>query len=209
MKKKVLQRELTAQQEAFAQAMASGLSQTAAYRKAYQRTRMSIGSVSTAASRLMSDPRIRARVKELRNMVAEVDVISTAEVLRELARIGTFDIRRLYAEDGSPIPIHKLDDDSARVIQGVDIHEEYTGTGADRVFVGYTKKYKVAPKNEALDKIARILGMYERDNAQQADALATLLGRLQPQVVAPGVPLTGFPAGDEQDDDDAGGSDED
>jgi hypothetical protein len=38
--------------------------------------------------------------------------------------------------------------------------------GKDRRLIGYTKKLKLWDKNAALDKAAKHLGLYERDNAQ-------------------------------------------
>ena len=62
---------LTPQQEAFAQAVASGLSQSDAYRKAYKvkpTTRLETSQAN--ASRLMADSKVSARVAELRAPVA-------------------------------------------------------------------------------------------------------------------------------------------
>jgi phage terminase small subunit len=44
--------------------------------------------------------------------------------------------------------------------------EEFEGAGRDRVFVGFVKKYRLADKNAALDKAAKIAGLYELDNKQ-------------------------------------------
>ena len=38
--------------------------------------------------------------------------------------------------------------------------EEYEGSGKDRVFIGYTKKFKLADKNTALTNAMRHLGMF-------------------------------------------------
>ena len=70
-----------------------------------------------------------------------------------------FDPRRLLNADGSPKPINELDDDTAAVLAGMDISEEYIGTGEDRRFVGYTKKVKLADKVGALTLAMRHLGM--------------------------------------------------
>ena len=84
----------------------------------------------------------------------------------------------MFREDGTPIPVHELDANTAAVIAGLDVLEEFEGSGKDRVFVGLVKKYKLADKNAALDKLSKHLGLYEKDNTQQADALGALLGRL-------------------------------
>lgn len=64
---------LTAKQEAFCQAVLSGLSQADAYRKAYSAGKMKPATVQESASRLMANSKVAARVKELRApVVAEV-----------------------------------------------------------------------------------------------------------------------------------------
>src|SRR5450830_891462 len=66
----------------------------------------------------------------------------------------------------------------AACIMGLDVEEVWEGKGAERVFVGHVKKYKIADKNTALDRAAKILGMYEKDNAQRVNPLVELLSGL-------------------------------
>ena len=97
-----------------------------------------------------------------------------------------FDPRKLLNDDGSPKPITELDDDTAACLAGLDIQEVYEGSGADRVFVGYVKKYKIADKNSALDKAMKHLGLFEKDNAQKVDPFAELLAAIQGTPLKPG-----------------------
>lgn len=63
---------LTGKQEAFCQAIAAGKSQSDAYRLAYAvRAGTSAGTIAASASRLMADPKIAARIAEIRNIMAE------------------------------------------------------------------------------------------------------------------------------------------
>jgi phage terminase small subunit len=57
---------LTAKQEAFCQAIVSGMSQADAYRKAYNAEKMKPATVQESASRMMADRKIAARVEEIR-----------------------------------------------------------------------------------------------------------------------------------------------
>jgi phage terminase small subunit len=118
---------------------------------------------------------------------AEASVVKAMELTvdrtrREIARIAYFDPRKMFAADGRPLGIHELDDDTAAVIAGLEVVEAYEGTGPDRVMVGHIKKWKLADKNSALDKAAKILGDYEKDNKQKdqgtADALRGLFSAL-------------------------------
>lgn len=77
-------------------------------------------------------------------------------VLREYARIGFFDPRKLFDETGRPLPIGQLDDDTAAVISGMDV----ATIGNAEQGVGEILKLKLADKKGALDSIARHLGMF-------------------------------------------------
>jgi len=62
---------LTAKQEAFAQAVADGMTQADAYRKAYAAGSMKPATVQSKACLLMADGKVRARVDELRGKLEE------------------------------------------------------------------------------------------------------------------------------------------
>lgn len=166
---------LTPKQERFAIEVAKGASQADAYRAAYDAGGMKAETIQKRASELMSDGKVAGRVKELQDGASAQAMMTSADVLREAMRLARFDIRKLYRADGSPVPIHELDDETAAAVQAVDIHEEYIGSGEDRVFVGYTKKYKVADKNAALEKLFKHFGLYEKDNAQKTDPITEFL----------------------------------
>ena len=167
---------LSPQQEKFALGVASGKSQAEAYRVAYPRSKAwKADTVHQAASRLMASSKVAARVKEIREQITSSEIASARQTLIEASRIALFDPRKLFREDGSPKPISELDDDTAAALAGLDVHEEYQGSGEDRVFVGFTKKYKVADKNAALEKLFKHHGLYEMDNSQKTDPLVEFL----------------------------------
>jgi len=128
---------------------------------------------STQAERLLRNVEIRAQVEAFVIKAEEKASLSIERTLREVARLAYFDPRKLLNPDGSPKPIHELDDDTAACLAGMDILEQFDGTGADRVFVGHVKKYKIADKNSALDKAMKHLGLFERDNEQKPDVNVT------------------------------------
>jgi len=68
---------LTAKQEAFAQAIADGLNQSDAYRKAYGQGNMSDATINQKASRLMG--KVEARVDELKGKL-EAKALWTREM---------------------------------------------------------------------------------------------------------------------------------
>ena len=94
--------------------------------------------------------------------------ITADRVLRELARIGFLDLRKLYREDGCLVPPHEGDDDTAAAVAGVEVLEEFAGRGEDRSLIGYTKKVKLVSKEGTLTLAARHLGMLH-DNVKIED----------------------------------------
>ena len=167
---------LSPQQEKFALGVASGKSQAEAYRAAYPKSwQWKDSAVYSQSSALMANGKVSQRVRELRERITSTGIASAERVLIEASRLALFDPRKLFRDDGSPKPINELDDDTAAALAGLDVHEEYQGSGEDRVFVGYVKKYKVADKNAALEKLFKHHGLYEKDNSQKTDPLSELL----------------------------------
>jgi len=162
-------------QEKFAIAVASGKTQADAYREAYPKSKgWKPESVHEKASTLARNVKVQSRIDELRKAASDIANVSNARVIQEIARLALFDPRKLFFDDGTPKPITSLDDDTAAALAGLDVTEEFEGSGEDRKFVGYTKKYKIADKNSALEKLAKILGLYEKDNAQKVDTAGLL-----------------------------------
>lgn len=81
---------LTAKQEAFAQGIADGLDQASAYRAAYDAENMSDPAIYVEASRIMDNPKVALRVKELKDALAE-KVLWTREMSVK-ALVQTFKI---------------------------------------------------------------------------------------------------------------------
>lgn len=155
---------LTGPQEMFAAGLAQGLSQAEAYRKAYPASaKWKEESVWQKASVLAANVKVQSRVQELLQKAAAANEVTVERVIREIARIGFFDIRKLVNSDGTPKPLHELDDDTAAAIAGLEVAR----VGNDQVGVGEVLKFKIADKNSALEKLGRHLGAFETDNKQR------------------------------------------
>lgn len=79
---------LTAKREAFAQAVASGKTQADAYRASFDAAKMKAETIQQAASRLMADSTVAARVAELRKPVVEAVQVTLEAHLRRLADLS-------------------------------------------------------------------------------------------------------------------------
>ena len=187
---------LTPKQERFCVEYFNTGNASEAYRRAYDAGDMAPATINVKASELLADGKVAVRVQAMRDGAANSAMMSKADVLREAMKIAKFDIRRLYYDDGEPIPIHELDADTAAAVQAVDIQEVYEGYGNERVFVGYTKKYKVADKNAALEKLFKHFGLYELDNSQKSDPVREFLNACSGKAL----PINSGPAEDDDDD---------
>jgi phage terminase small subunit len=78
---------LTAKQEAFVHNIIQGMSQADAYRSAYPNQRMSDKTIWESASKLMANPKVSARLKELRDELAKPSIMSAQERMEWLTRL--------------------------------------------------------------------------------------------------------------------------
>ena len=166
---------LTPQQEKFAQEVAKGKKLADAYRVAYPNSKDAKSkSVYEMASTVAAKINVSSRIEMLREK-AEVAAVATREkLLREIARLAFADPRRLLRENGTMLPLHELDDDTAAAIASVEVDE-------------YGKlKYKLWDKGAAQEKLAKVLGVYETDNEQKAPTVTTV--RLIPLTPSPPLP---------------------
>lgn len=79
---------LTAKQEAFAQAVASGMTQADAYRSAYDAENCTDKSVIEIASQLMRDLNVSSRVSELKEAIAIAALWTRLDSVQALAEIA-------------------------------------------------------------------------------------------------------------------------
>lgn len=78
---------LTAQQEKFVQNILQGMNQAEAYRSAYPKNKMADKTVWEAASRLMANSKVKARLTELRQELASPAIMSAQKRLEWLTGI--------------------------------------------------------------------------------------------------------------------------
>lgn len=118
-------------------------------------------SAHVTASQLIRNPKIAAAVEQRRAELLRVEDITADRIKLELGRLATSDLRKLYNADGMPKPMSEWDDDSAAAVAGFDVDAR---TGLPRL--------RVHDKPSALDKLARIHGLYEKDNQQRREDLS-------------------------------------
>ena len=150
-------RQLTPKQEKFcAEYMIDG-NATEAYRRAGYPGK----GAEVSGCQLLKNPKVEARLAELKAAYTERTFITRDRILQELARIAFFDPRKMYRPDGSMKLLSEMDDDTAACIAGLDVEELYEGRGEDRTDIGRIKKVKLVDKVAALTLAMRHLGMLQ------------------------------------------------
>lgn len=150
---------LTPKQKVFADEYLIDLNATRAYKVAYPNVKKD-EVAAAAATRLLRNVKVAAYTRERMNERAQRTEITQDRVLQELAKLGFFDVRKLFCGDGKPIEVTDLDDETAACIAGLDVMDVCEGNGEDKEFTGYVKKYKLADKLKALELLGRHLGMW-------------------------------------------------
>lgn len=186
---------LTPKQAAFVREYLIDLNATqAAIRAGYSaKTAASIGDEN------LRKPAIAAAVAQALDARAQRTEITADRVLRELAKIGFSDVRKLFSADGQLIPLADLDDDTAASISSVEIvarrsveavegEEEQPHGGALKrskaTAVEAVHKVKTYDKINALTQIGRHLGMFT-DKTEFAAPGGIPMGPLKVQFVDP------------------------
>jgi phage terminase small subunit len=152
--------KLTVKQEKFVQGLFMGLTQREAYKQSYDCEKMMDKHIDEEACKLMANPKLAQRLTRLKEEFKERNMITVERVLKEYAKLGFFDPRNLFNDNGTPKDITELDDETAAALAGIEVLEQYEGTGDNKEFVGYVKKYRLTDKKAALDSIAKHLGMF-------------------------------------------------
>lgn len=145
-------RPLTPKQKAFVAEYLVDLNATqAAIRAGYK-----VNSARQAGAENLTKPVIQSAIQAAMAERAQRTEITQDRVLREYARIAFFDPSKLFGEDGRPLPVSEIDEDTRRAIAGLDV----VTVGNNDIGVGEIQKFKIANKLGALDSIGKHLGMF-------------------------------------------------
>ena len=166
---------LSPKEERFCQEIVRGLSQSDAYRLAYNPTRAKAKTINEMASRLMSTHKITARVDTLRAPVIQEVQLERTEWLKKLIRLGNFDVRKMFDALGNPIPIPELGDAEAAALIGFEFTEDYLG-GKDekKTACSYTQKYRLVNPLDVLRELGKAEAFYKQGADRPPSPLESL-----------------------------------
>lgn len=167
---------LTPKQKIFADEYLIDLNATRAYKIAYPKVKKD-ESARVNGSKLLTNTNVVAYIDKRMKEREKRTEITQDRVLQELAKLGFFDVRKLFDSEGKPVGVAELDDETAACIAGLDVMEAYEGTGENKEFVGYIRKYKLADKIKALELLGRHLGMF-KDKVELSGGIDTEKSKL-------------------------------
>ncbi len=150
-------KKLTPKQERFCQEYLVDLNAT----KAAERTGYSVKTAYSIGDELLRKPEIKDRINALKLKTARRIEINTDDVLLEIARLAFSDLTEIFEEDETLKPISEWPEDARRAVSSFEV----TQVG-DVAKIG---KVKFWSKTDALEKLMKHLGEYERDNKQKGD----------------------------------------
>lgn len=149
--------KLTPKQERFVQEYLVDLNATAAAARAGYKD-------PNIGRQLITKNNVSAAVQAAMQKRQDRTEISQDKVLLECAKLAFFDIRKLFDENGKPLDISKLDDDTAAALVGLDVQDV---SDSDGNYVGFIKKYKMADKCKMLELLGKHFGLWEHQDKQQ------------------------------------------
>ena len=120
-------------------------------------------SAASQGSRLLKNVNVAQQIDRRRTEIIASLELSTERTIKEVSRLAFCDPRKIVDEKGRLKLLHEIDDDTAAAISSVEVDKD----GGI--------KYKFWDKNSAIEKAAKIQGLYQKDNEQKTDPLTSLL----------------------------------
>jgi phage terminase small subunit len=114
----------------------------------------------TEGARLLVNVKVAAEISKKQQKRFDKLELSADMVLAEIKKMAFLDPRKLFASDGSLIPILELDDDTASSIAGLEVNELFEGDGDQKHAYGLLKKIKIADKYKGLELLGRHLKLF-------------------------------------------------
>lgn len=169
---------LNERHEAYCLLRAAGSMQSRAYLEAgFKPARHA---AKKGAWELEHDPKIQARIAELRAERFKRLHMDVDEVLARVAMLARLDSRTLYDDKGNLRPLHELSEEEAAAIGGIETLEEFEGTGKDRVKVGDVRKVRLRDPMPAL----RLLAEHKKLVKAPEEGLNALAGAIAERLKA-------------------------
>ena len=124
------------------------------------RTGYSEKTAKQQGSRLLTNADISSAIAKRIEKINSRLRMTREDVIDEISKIASFDVRNLYNDDGTLKNVQDLDDVTAAAIQSIDVEMVGRGRGADRE-MSILQKIKAANKLDALKEMGKHFNIYE------------------------------------------------
>jgi phage terminase small subunit len=111
--------------------------------------------LAQVGSENLRKPEIAEKIQKEMDERAKRTQINADDILKELARIGYSDIRKLYNDDGQLKSVNEWPEDLARAVASIEVDEIFEFEDGRKVWTGYTKKVKFWNKPQALELMGK------------------------------------------------------
>lgn len=179
--------KLSAKKEKFALLMATGapqtgkpLTQSEAYRLAFKPKKMKEKTVWEEASRVAADPKVSARIQELKQPIIEQAQVTKEQWLKKMEGYFHADVRKMFTGPGDLIEIPDLEENEANMINGFELVENFTKVGDQAEHTGYTKKVKLESKLKAMLEYGKMRGFYSEKSEEPTRGMIIIIQRDSP-----------------------------
>jgi phage terminase small subunit len=157
--------DLTLKQEAFCQAYIRSGDKSAAYREAYSTGNMKSETIHSKANLLSNKDNVRARIKELQSVVADIAEkkfnITSEEMLKHLNILRNSRIDEYVEYKKGRLTFKDFDKLSKEQLMCIESIKE----------TKYGIEIKLHGKDWTIEKINKHIGFYEKDNEQKTKVL--------------------------------------
>lgn len=131
-------------------------------------------SAKEQGSRLLTNANIQEYISELKQSKSEELNISQNMVLKELMKVAFGDVKNYFDDNGRLIDINELENQISASIKSVTVQQEKITSDGKSTFESSIKKIESYDKLKALEIINKMLGFYEKDNAQKSISQVTI-----------------------------------
>ena len=155
--------DLTDKQKRFCEEYVIDLNATqAAIRSGYSKD-----TANVQGSQNLSKLNIQEYISQLQESKSEELNISQNMVLQELMKVAFGDVKNYFDDNGRLIDINELENEVSASIKSVTVQQEKITSDGNSTFESSIKKIESYDKLKALEIIIKMLGFYEKDNAQK------------------------------------------
>lgn len=138
---------------------------------------------NVTSSENLAKPNIQSYIQKLIKDREKRTEINADMVVKELAKIAFFDIRKIFHQDGGLVNPCDLDDDTSCVISGIKARDVKSGEDIETIV-----EYKLNDKIKSLELLGKHLGMFDKTIKIEDEVKTNLTVEDISKAVANGLP---------------------